>query len=49
MSNNHSYVITDYGPMKTFDPKQVKSKLENLETKIDALSGGGEYKYRHCS
>ncbi len=40
MSNNHSYVITDYGPMKTFDPKQVKSKLENLETKIDALSGG---------
>lgn len=44
MSNNHCYIITNYGPMKTFDPKQFRSELKNLETKVDTLSGGHKHR-----
>lgn len=47
---NYSYVITDYGPMRTFDPRQFRSELgdlqsevhtkfEQLEDRINTLSG----------
>ena len=32
------YVSTDYGPMRAFNPKQFRSKLNELQTKIQSLA-----------
>lgn len=37
MAKNYSYVITDYGPMRTFDPRQFRSKLKGLQSEVDFL------------
>ena len=38
------YVSTDYGPMRAFNPKQFRSKLNELQTEVDSLASlmGGD-------